>query len=111
MTPSRPTATDASTGAAPINLSDIDGFWTEPIERRHAVFNELRDQSGLPFFPEPEISFLPPGPGYYALTKLDDIVTASRTPAVYTSGKGATSPADQPAEFREFYGSMINMDD
>jgi methyl-branched lipid omega-hydroxylase len=96
---------------ASIDLSDIDGFWTQSIERRHAAFNALRARPGLPFFAEPEMYFLPPGPGYYALTKLDDIATASRAPAVYTSGKGATSAADMPPEFLEFYGSMINMDD
>ena len=93
------------------NLSDIDGFWTESIDHRHAAFNELRERPGLPFFAEPDFAFLPPGPGYFALTRLDDIVTASRTPAVYTSSKGATNVADMPVEFLEFYGSMINMDD
>jgi len=95
---------------AGIDLSDLDGFWTRSIERRHAAFNALRELHGLPFFAEPE-SALVPGPGYYALTKLDDIVTASRTPAVYTSSKGSTSWEDLPVEFLEFYGSMINMDD
>jgi methyl-branched lipid omega-hydroxylase len=96
---------------ASINLSDIEGFWTRSIDQRHAAFDALRERPGLPFFAEPQLYFIPPGPGYYALTKLDDIVTASRTPAVYTSGKGATSVADLPVEFLEFYGSMINMDD
>jgi cytochrome P450 len=38
-------------------------------------------------------------------------VQASRTPKIFTSGAGATSAADLPTEFLEFYGSMINMDD
>jgi cytochrome P450 len=38
-------------------------------------------------------------------------VEASRTPSVFTSGPGATSIADLPPEFLEFYGSMINADD
>ncbi|MBA2323957.1 MAG: cytochrome P450 [Pseudonocardiales bacterium] len=94
-----------------VDLSDIDGFWTEPIEYRHAAFAALRARPGLPFYAEPVLDFLPPGPGYYALTRLDDIVTASRNPKVFISGKGVASPADMPAEFLEFYGSMINMDD
>jgi len=94
-----------------VNLSDIDGFWTEPIEYRHAAFAALRARPGLPFYPEPTNFLLPPGPGYYALTRMDDIVTASRNSKVYNSGKGATSASDLPAEFNEFYGSMINMDD
>jgi cytochrome P450 len=94
-----------------IDLSDNDGFWTEPIERRHAAFDALRERPDLPFFAEREISFLPAGPGYYALSRLDDIVEASRKPKIFTSGRGATNIPDLPTEFLEFYGSMINMDD
>src|SRR5262249_14945037 len=36
---------------------------------------------------------------------------ASRNPDVFSSGKGATSIADLPVEFNEYFGSMINMDD
>lgn len=94
-----------------VDLSDIDGFWTEPIEYRHAAFAALRARPGLPFYAEPMARFLPPGPGYYALTRMDDLVSVSRNPQIFTSGKGATNPADMPVEFNEFYGSMINMDD
>ena len=47
----------------------------------------------------------------HAATRMDDIVTDSRNPRVFTSGKGATGAIDLPTEFNEFYGSMINMDD
>ena len=40
-----------------------------------------------------------------------DVVQASRNPEVFSSGKGATSIADLPVEFNEYFGSMINMDD
>ena len=93
------------------DLSDLAGFWTESIEHRHESFNTLRELPGLPFFPEPTLWTENPGPGYYALTRLDDIVDASRQPTIFISGQGATSVADLPAEFLEFYGSMINMDD
>ncbi|MGH9301014.1 MAG: cytochrome P450, partial [Acidimicrobiales bacterium] len=39
-----------------------------------------------------------------------DILEASRAPEVFCSSQGATSIADMPAEFLEFFGSMINMD-
>ncbi len=39
------------------------------------------------------------------------MVEASRNPAVFCSGRGATSIVDLPIEFNEFFGSMINMDD
>ncbi len=36
---------------------------------------------------------------------------ASRHPDVFSSAHGATSIADLPVEFNEYFGSMINMDD
>ena len=65
----------------------------------------------MSFHPEPQFSVLPTGPGFWALTRLDDLVQASRTPAIFTSGAGSTSVTDLPPEFLEFYGSMINTDD
>jgi cytochrome P450 len=103
------TSTASGTWAGRPDLSDL-GFWTLPITERAAAFAALREREPVPFFPEPDIG-LPRGPGFYALTRLDDVVEASRNAAVFTSGKGATNVVDQPPEFREFYGSMINMDD
>lgn len=93
------------------DLSDIDTFWTAPIAERAAGFAALREREPVPFYPEPEVEYLPSGPGYYALTRLDDIVEASRTPQIFVSGQGSTSVKDSPPEFREFFGSMIEMDD
>jgi cytochrome P450 len=103
------TSTASGTWAGRPDLSDL-GFWTLPITERAAAFAALREREPVPFFPEPDIG-LPRGPGFYALTRLDDVVEASRNATVFTSGKGATNVVDQPPEFREFYGSMINMDD
>ncbi|NMI00954.1 cytochrome P450 [Pseudonocardia acidicola] len=94
-----------------VDLSDIDGFWTAPIIERAAGFAALRETDAIPFYPEPEFTYVQPGPGFYALTRLDDVVEASRNPQIFTSGRGSTSIADMPAEFLEFFGSMINMDD
>src|SRR5690606_29784776 len=59
-----------------------------------------------------ETSFAPPGPGYYALVKHADILEVSRNPEIFCSGDGgATNIPDMPAEFAEYFGSMINMDD
>jgi cytochrome P450 len=103
-------AASTSTWAGRPDLSDIEGFWTAPIPQRAAAFAALREREPVPFYPEPQIG-LPAGPGFWALTRLDDVVEASRNPAVFTSSRGATNIADMPPEFLEFYGSMINMDD
>jgi methyl-branched lipid omega-hydroxylase len=93
-----------------IDLSDT-AFWGLPLPQRDAAFAELRRLPVPPFYPEPDTPFPNTGPGYYALIRHADVVEASRNPAVFCSGHGATSLVDLPAEFNEFFGSMINMDD
>ena len=95
---------------ADIDLSDTE-FWARPLAEREAAFAVLRAAGQPPFFAEPETPFAEPGPGYYALVRHADVVAASRDPEVFSSGKGATSIPDLPAEFNEYFGSMINMDD
>jgi cytochrome P450 len=93
-----------------IDLSQTD-FWARPLRERHTAFAELRSRDHPPFFAEPEAPFATPGGGYYALVRHADVAEASRNPEVFCSGKGATSILDLPAEFNEYFGSMINMDD
>ncbi len=93
-----------------IDLSDIEGFWTEPMTAREAAFETLRREDPIRFFPELGTEYLAAGPGYYALTKHADIVAASRQADLFQSGAGTNIP-DLPPEFNEFFGSMINMDD
>ena len=95
---------------AGIDLS-ANEFWGLPLPERAASFALLRAQPRPPFFAEPEVTFAEMGPGYYALVRHADIVEASKHPEVFSSRRGATSIADLPVEFNEFYGSMINMDD
>lgn len=94
-----------------IDLNDIDGFWAKPTEYRHAAFDALRAEPRLPFFPEPEFGMAPRGPGYYALTRMDDILQVSRDAARFISGKGTGNVVDLPPEMvAEFGESMITMD-
>jgi methyl-branched lipid omega-hydroxylase len=95
--------------AADINLTDWD-FWKRPLEERHEAFRALRYEPDLPHYEEP-LTYLPPGPGYYALTRHADVVEASRRPKDFCSGQGAISVPDMPADLGEYFGSMINMDD
>jgi methyl-branched lipid omega-hydroxylase len=98
------------TGMDEINLSDT-AFWGLPLADRAAAFALLRAQDRPVFYPEPDVPFAEQGPGYYALVRHADVAEASRRPEVFSSAKGATGIADLPAEFNEYFGSMINMDD
>src|SRR6202167_1263526 len=100
------------TGASPagIDLSDT-AFWGWPLADRAAAFALLRAQPQPQFYAEPEVPFSEKGPGYSALVRYADVAEASRHPDVFCSGKGATNIVDLPAEFNEYFGSMINMDD
>jgi cytochrome P450 len=93
-----------------IDLS-ATSFWGLPLAERDAAFAALRAQERPPFFAEPQAPFSQPGPGYYALVRHADVSEASRHPDVFSSARGATSIADLPVEFSEYFGSMINMDD
>jgi methyl-branched lipid omega-hydroxylase len=94
-----------------IDLSDIE-FWLADRATRHEAFRTLRDSPGLVHFPERVIEGypFPPGPGYYAVTRYDDVWAVSRNPQLFCSGKGSNI-GDLPQEMNEFFGSMINMDD
>ena len=94
-----------------IDLSDFE-FWAGDRDVREGAFRTLRDTPGLRFFAERafEGSPIPPGPGYWALVRHDDVWTASRNPELFCSGQGSNI-GDLSVELNEFFGSMINMDD
>jgi cytochrome P450 len=96
-------------------LDDIDLsdplFWARSREEREGAFLTLREQDPIRFFAEPIVSDLvPPGRGYWSLTRHADVLEASKQPQLFCSGQGTNIP-DMPAPFLEFLGSMINMDD
>lgn len=96
---------------ADIDLSDPE-FWLKDRSFREGAFKTLRDESPFHFFEERVIEDapFPPGPGYRAITRHDDIWHISRNPQLFCSGKGSNI-GDLPVEMNEFFGSMINMDD
>ena len=93
-----------------IDLSDLDGFWMRPIAERNEAYALLRSNAPVRLFAERETAGLPTGPGYYAITRYDDIVTASKNPQVFCSSPG-TSIVDYPPEFELYYASILNLDD
>jgi methyl-branched lipid omega-hydroxylase len=98
------------TGIDDIDLSEND-FWALPLAERAAAFARLRALEHPAFFAEPDTPFSEKGPGYYALARYADVAEASRHADIFSSARGATSIPDLPAEFNEYFGSMINMDD
>ncbi|MSY90752.1 MAG: cytochrome P450 [Actinobacteria bacterium] len=93
-----------------IDLSDIE-FWAKPWAERNAAFATLRRENPIAYFPEPIVEPFPQGPGYFAITKMHDLLEISRHPEVFCSGQGAVSILDMPSDMNEFYGSLISMDD
>ena len=57
---------------ADIDLSDVD-FWLQPGAYREGAFRTLRREAPVRFFAEREFPPVPAGPGYWSLTRYDDI--------------------------------------
>jgi cytochrome P450 len=86
------------------------------LEAREEAIRVLRAERPIAFFEDPQIEVetvipIPPGRGYFAVTRHADVVEISRHPELYCSGQSATTILDMPPELLEFFGSMINMDD
>jgi cytochrome P450 len=79
---------------------------------RDGIFAKLRAEAPITFHKEPEpppgIDYQP-GPGFWALTRFDDVMQVSRDPDTFHSAP-STNIGDIPVEIAEWLGSMINMD-
>ena len=90
----------------------VRDFWTRPDGLVDADLAVLRS---LPptFHREEEAEnpdLIPQGPGSWAVTRHADILHMSKHPEIFSSAAGVTV-FDIPAEFTEFFSSMIAMDD
>lgn len=93
------------TADATPDLAD-PGFWQLPAPTRAAAFAELRRRP-TPLY----VGDRATGRGYHALVRHADVVEASRTPAVFRSAPGVTTP-EPPRWVRALFGdSMVNLDD
>jgi hypothetical protein len=100
MTPTTDLPVDA------VALGSLE-FWTRPD--RDAVFAKLRAERPVSFHEEAEFPGIPKGPGFWALTRHEDVVRVSRDNETFVSGQGSNI-GDLPTPLLEFFGSMINMD-
>jgi cytochrome P450 len=88
-------------------------FWARPLDERDRAFATLRERCPIGFHPELEmLEGAPqgPGPGFWSLTRFEDVRTVSRQPHIFSSSQGITMNEEQP-ELRDFFGSMIVLDD
>ena len=104
------TSAPAESAPTGIDLADPE-FWRRPAPDRAAAFAELRRLPGPVFFTERPAAGSRPARGFHALVRHADVVEASRTPTVFVSGPGVTTP--EPARWvRALFGdSMVNLDD
>jgi cytochrome P450 len=86
-------------------------LWTRPESEREAIFKLLRDEKPISFHEEPILEEFPQGPGFWAVTRYDDVQAVSRNADRFCSGRGGANVGDIPQEMAEFLGSIINMDD
>ena len=96
-----------------IALGELDP-WIRPD--REGIFAKLRDERPVSFHAEPEYldpetgaQLMAQGPGFWAITRFDDVMAVSRDPETFRSAP-STTITDIPPELAEWLGSMINMD-
>ncbi|MEW2069452.1 cytochrome P450 [Streptomyces sp. NPDC007346] len=95
--------------AAHCDLAD-PAFWRLPRPERLSAFARLRTlEAPVLFTPRPGTARTS-GKPFYALVRHADVLTASRTPKVFASAPGVTTP--EPAGWTKalFGNSMVNMD-
>jgi cytochrome P450 len=88
--------------AAPIDLLALRHYQGGPP---HDQLRWLRREAPVYWHPEPH------GPGFWALTRYDDVVTVSRDPATFSSAVGGTMiPDADPMLLAGMQLMMLNMD-
>lgn len=92
---------------APLTLADVDlvspDSFVEGVP--HHFFKVLRREAAVYRHAEPD------GPGFWAVTKYDDVVTISMDQGLYSSWRGGTNTATMPEDVLVFIRMlMLNMD-
>lgn len=77
----------------------------------HEALRLLRDTDPVSWQEEPEIGIWPAGPGFWAVTRYDDVRHVLRTPGDFSSSLGATQIRDpDPADLPFLRRMILNMD-
>ncbi|WP_214409749.1 cytochrome P450 [Sphaerisporangium fuscum] len=77
----------------------------------HDTYRRLRDEHPVHWQEEHEVDGWPAGPGFWAVTRHEDVVHVLRTPAEYSSWVGATQIRDpDPQDLPFIRQMMLNMD-
>lgn len=77
----------------------------------HRLFAELRRTRPVAWIEEPTGEDFAGGPGFWAVTRYEDVLTVSRNPSVFSSHKGATFLRDQrPKDLAALQQMMLNID-
>src|ERR1700759_2591324 len=104
-----------ATAAAPRAYDPIDlssrAFWSTSAQEREEAFAQLRAERPISWHPPVEDAMLPDpdDPGYWAVTRRDDIVAISRDNESFLSGKGVMFE-NFPVELLEASQSFLAMD-
>ena len=84
-------------------------FWSQPFDIRDQTFARLRAAEGLSWHPPLPTLFEIEEPGFWALTRREDIVFVSQHPELFTSARGV-SLDPMPAEMQQFAAFFLVMD-
>jgi cytochrome P450 len=77
----------------------------------HEALRRLRDENPVSWQEEHEVGIWPAGPGYWAVTRYDDVRHVLRSPADFSSSLGATQIRDpDPADLPFIRRMILNMD-
>ncbi len=98
-----------------IDLSQA-ALWAGPSEERDQMFAQLRRDRPVSWqrpirSPMMDAMGQQGPPGYWAITRLDDIVTVSRNAEVFSSSHGGVTLEEMPPEVLEVASSILTMDE
>jgi len=102
------TPVEANTTPTAVDLSDPESF---AAGVPHEYFHHLRETSPVHWQPECKLPGVPQGPGYWALTRYEDVAYVSKHPELFSSERGTSVLSDLPRKDADnMRQQLINMD-